>query len=195
MTAAGCPGSERGPFCSLRQGERARPGEVGHGAGEKHRDRQRRAAEAGIYHVDAGSPSPPAARPRNALPQSYFLIRDALSDFRASLLLCVVCARRNFSAFRRLHCRVSPSEAGVDALRRVCSVKEICLWLCEKQHWASCSDFIGCSSGSGKPRARAVILASEGKKIEKDVWSHRTVHNISWGENNFLVTPNRTRLG
>lgn len=51
----------------------------------------------------------------------------------------------------------------------------LCLWLCEKQPSAACSNFIGCVSGSGKPRARAVILASEGKKIGKNVWSHNFV--------------------
>lgn len=90
MTAAGWLGNKRVPFCSLRQGERGgqRPGEeVGDRAGEKDRKGERREAEAGIYHVAACSPSPPGAQPRNALPKSYFLICDVLSDFRASLLL------------------------------------------------------------------------------------------------------------
>lgn len=82
----------------------------------------------------------------------------------------------------------------MEALRRICSVKDVSLWLCEKQHLAPCSNFIGCLSGSGKPRARAVILGSEGKKVGKDAGSHKIVHKICWEEKHFVVTPNRTRL-
>jgi len=88
VTAAGWLGSKRVPFCSLRQGERGRQ-RRGEEVGEKarERDQKRREAEAGIYHVVACSPSPPGAQPRNALPKTYFLICDVLSDIRASPLL------------------------------------------------------------------------------------------------------------
>lgn len=141
---------------------------MGEKAGEKDQKREEREAEAeaGIYHVAACSPSLPGAQPRDALPKSYFLIWGALSGFRASPLLpsfqpLLRGSSQHFgdyiivSLFWRL--------AGMLHAEYVQQRKSV-LWLREKQHLVSCSNFIGCLSESGKPRARAVILASEAKK-------------------------------
>lgn len=73
----------------------------------------------------------------------------------------------------------------MEALRRICSVKDVSLWLCEKQHLAPCSNFIGCLSGSGKPRARAVILGSEGEKSRERCWDPQNCTQDKLGRETF----------
>lgn len=155
---------------------------MGEKAGEKDQKREEREAEAGIYHVAACSPSLPGAQPRDALPKSYFLIWGALSGFRASPLL------PSFQPLLRGSSQHFGDYIIVSLLWRLAWMlhaeyvqqRKSVLWLHEKQHLVSCSNFIGCLSESGKPRARAVILASEAKKKnpEKDVGKHKIVHRI-----------------
>lgn len=146
---------------------------------ERRTKRERREAEAGIYHVAVCSPSLPGTQPRNALPKSYFLICDALSDFRASPLLpsFSVYAWRNLWAFWRLHYHLSVLEAGVGAAHRIYAVKEVCLVAVWKAALGFLQQFYRLFIWEWETKGRAVILASE-EKVEKDVEEHIIIHKI-----------------